>query len=294
MVSFSVLAAVVVMSGVAERAAGVDAPCLEYAACYKEAYLHHSHLEIHHYDHDTRSASSCLPVCLEYRPSTQLVMAKIIEMNERLVCGCGDKEALGSGRGATEDLVGCNPCPDGEEKCGGAVTVSIYRVEQSGKCRKGLHPYPLIATTATTTTITTTTTTPGLHEGELVIEPSSKVEFLGYVEVSSDERSALRLHLLPSAGGEAERCLSICMTQDSQQHYGFLRPFGGVVLCGCGTRDFFTRLTNPLKKDPTADNPFGNADTFVVYRAGAAPCPLLHPGLALVAAAAVVMGTRAY
>lgn len=230
MVSLIVAAAVVVMSGGAGRAASSAVPCLEYAACYNEMYLHHNHMTILHEDHAVRTASSCLPICLESRPSSQLVMAKIIDMNERLVCGCGDKEALGSGKGTTNDLSRCDSCPDGTEKCGGVDTVSIYRVVESGRCREGLHSYPQ----TTTITTTTTTTTPSSNEGDLVIEPSSKVNFLGYIELGSRERSGLRVHLQQRAGDEAERCLTKCISEDAEYRYGFLRPLGGAVYCGCG------------------------------------------------------------
>lgn len=231
MVFLSVLATVIAMSRVAGLVASSDVSCLEYVTCYKEVYLHQSHMEIHHYDHSLRTASSCLPVCLERRPSTQLVMAKIIDMNERLVCGCGDNEALGSGNGSTEDLFACNRCPEGTEKCGGLRTVSIYRVKRSGECRL----IPTNATTTTTTTKTTTTTTEeSHHDDDLVIESSSKVHLLGYMELSSSERAVLQSRLQSRSGNAVERCLAFCVTQDSRQRYGFMKPIGDAVFCGCG------------------------------------------------------------
>lgn len=97
--------------------------------CHRDddKYINFRRLEIHHWDLPERSVVACGDLCLQLHPSTELVFAKIIDMNEMLVCGCGDSAAVyGNGAGVMGDS--CFLCPDGDQKCGGPSSVSVYEV----------------------------------------------------------------------------------------------------------------------------------------------------------------------
>ena len=219
-------------------AVGQAAPCLEYLACYDEDYLDYSHMQILHYDVFHRTASSCLPLCLEARPTSLVVMAKMVELNERLVCGCGENQALGNGTGSVRDWFGCDRCPEGEEKrekCGGQMTISVYRVEHSGECRAGLHPGPPISTpptTPTTTTTTLTTTTQDSDQTQQGTKTTSKLKFLGCIKAASVRQHVL-WSFLSRTRHEADQCFATCAATRPRK-YIFLRIAGNNIFCGCG------------------------------------------------------------
>lgn len=111
----------------------IAADCLKPLFCHDdEDYINFNRLVIHHWDLPERTAVACGDLCLQLHPSTQWVFAKVIDMNEMLVCGCGDSTAVyGNGAGEMDDTFACYYCPDGNQKCGGPRSVSVYELDRS-------------------------------------------------------------------------------------------------------------------------------------------------------------------
>ena len=107
--------------------------CLQLLRCQNANTFNFDSMEIHHADLPERSAAACGHLCLRQRPSASLVMAKLSSINEQLVCGCGDYEALPSLTMSDVPSRCLQPCPDGKDSCGGPSVVSVYQVDSGRK-----------------------------------------------------------------------------------------------------------------------------------------------------------------
>lgn len=103
----------------------------EFLGCFKEATLSYDDMMyIEHVDHRYRSVSSCFRVCQNLHKSTTAVYTKMIEMNERLVCGCDTRSKDLIPVGTRVESSFCDEgCPDGGGSCGSLkrTVVSAYR-----------------------------------------------------------------------------------------------------------------------------------------------------------------------
>ncbi|XP_045608065.2 uncharacterized protein [Procambarus clarkii] len=143
--------------------AWIDAACLNYISCYNDLYLNQENFVTLHSSLEERSAVSCATLCLQRWPETQLVMAKLVDVNERLSCGCGDKQAVSDPSGTVNDFYDCYVCPDGDnQKCGSEKTTSVYEVENTNHSCPRVHlTIPEKLNLTSTSTIIPTTASPG-------------------------------------------------------------------------------------------------------------------------------------
>lgn len=214
--------------------------CLNYLSCYNENYLDNDRLEFHHKDHDVRSATSCGELCIREDPSTRLVLVKIIDMNERLVCACGDESALGNRSGTMDDFFYCSECPDDyHQKCGGSVTASVYQVYQNdGACRADkittLPVRPPVPTTSTTVSPPPPPSSPNTPAEAAMGEPN--VSFFGCYHDQDINMASVDLLLLNDSDTTVRSCADACNAKDpDDESLLYLTKWNGTsLLCGCG------------------------------------------------------------
>lgn len=104
--------------------------CLQLFSCQIDSAFNFGFMKILHADLPEPSAAACSDLCQRHRPGTQLVMAKLISFNERLVCGCGGEEALRTPLGLSSGICSYQ-CPVGGGSCGGPTAVSVYQLNRS-------------------------------------------------------------------------------------------------------------------------------------------------------------------
>ncbi|KAK3854599.1 hypothetical protein Pcinc_038936 [Petrolisthes cinctipes] len=144
---------------------GLDTVCLNHYGCFKDQYLDWIYItNTLQSRQEERSAVTCASACLHSYPDTELVLVKLVGVNELLNCGCGSQLALGNGSGLAQDHYDCYVCPDVDnQKCGSDKTFSVYLVHHNdavGHCeRLELELNTINTTTPTTTTITAPTKT---------------------------------------------------------------------------------------------------------------------------------------
>ncbi|XP_042224429.1 uncharacterized protein LOC121868187 [Homarus americanus] len=137
------------------RLATLDAACLNSLFCYDDLYLNRGSFVMLYSNLEKRSAVTCAVVCLQRWPETSIVMAKLVDVNQRLGCGCGDDTALSNHSGTVHDYYDCYVCPDGDnQKCGSERTTSVYRVEHNSELCARVHFTLPEVINYTTTTIT--------------------------------------------------------------------------------------------------------------------------------------------
>ncbi|XP_071518279.1 uncharacterized protein [Panulirus ornatus] len=236
----------------------LDPSCLRYLSCHSDIRnIDFQQLEIHFWDLPERSAEACAGQCLALRPSTQLVLAKMIAMNERLVCGCGDPETIAGQGGVLNDSQFCSPCPDGEHKCGGVVSVSVYSIARA--CR----PTPTPATGVDTTAATERLVPHGLsYSGcfrEEGVVPSTTVAYL-----RSPKRSVVA-------------CANYCRKQTEDRDLVVLvsyRKTQDRLICSCGRSDMSLASASRLEDSrcqtvcPDGGDVCGGPDAVSVYSSG--------------------------
>ncbi|XP_042218041.1 uncharacterized protein LOC121863447 [Homarus americanus] len=208
---------------------GVAAWRLNYLACYNEDYLDYAHLEIFFLDLEERSATECARHCLQQRPSTQLVMAKMIQQNERLVCGCGDEAALGNKTGSVDDFFRCQICPEGHQKCGGTGTTSIYQLDYNN------HTTPTTTEAPTTTTDSTTISTTTPSEDPVVV-------YVGCYREEGINTTFITPLYLRRWDGDALQCFRNCTNEYPHLDYYFLTLVNENEYCACGSEEALRTL----------------------------------------------------
>ncbi|XP_027235793.2 uncharacterized protein [Penaeus vannamei] len=230
--------------------------CLDYKYCYNEDFLNYDKLEIHHEDHEERSATTCAMLCLREDPETLLVFAKVIDMNERLVCGCGGQAALGNGSGTMNDFF-CKTCPDSEEKCGGESSISVYLIlHKEGECDE-----PETTTRQTTTTptkvVTVETTQPSTH--------INLFQLGCYTD--GDVQEELAYLNVPEATVNA--CAATCNRVYPEKDLYLVKRNGTGLLCGCGHESSLSASTQVAESEcdfRCSDSlPCGGRDSFSAY-----------------------------
>lgn len=202
--------------------------CLQYMSCYNEAFVIYDKLEIHHEDHEVRSATVCAGLCLREDPETPMVFVKVIEMNERLVCGCGDETALGNRSGTLNDFFYCKKCPDSEEKCGGMSSISVYLIlHKEDECDEPRTTVEQKTTPSTTTTATEATT----KETTL---PSTQEDLLLVGCYRDINVTQVELTYLSDPEATVNACATTCSRNYPEKELYMAKYNGTGLLCGCG------------------------------------------------------------
>ncbi|XP_045119307.1 uncharacterized protein LOC123509179 [Portunus trituberculatus] len=133
--------------------------CIHHLGCYRDSFLHLHHVSTFHSLHTERNAENCVKLCLQKDLRSQIVLVKLVSVDDLLTCGCGGHEALGNRSGLTFDLSSCYLCPDSlREHCGSELTSSAYQINwfKGDPCHRVLVIPPAITTTATAATVTAT------------------------------------------------------------------------------------------------------------------------------------------
>ncbi|XP_064106062.1 uncharacterized protein LOC135215397 [Macrobrachium nipponense] len=209
--------------------------CLDYLACYNELFMNYSQFEIYFEDLAVRTANACGDFCQGRQPEAPLVMAKMIPMNERLVCGCGGEGALGNYSGVVEDDLFCKKCPDGSrQKCGGAETVSIYRrISDDEDCDKDTYGVPSLMVPTTTVKPTGSPTVVSMIH-------------IGCYDESNINQSPVALYHMMWPQTSIDECSTICRSTAFHTSHLILKLLSeSELLCGCGSHG---SIGEPLAK----------------------------------------------
>ncbi|XP_053631659.2 uncharacterized protein [Cherax quadricarinatus] len=238
------------------------AACLNHLFCYNDLYLDHSRFVTIHSDLAERSAVTCGTLCLQRWPETHLVLAKLVDVNQLLACGCGSQLAVGNLSGKVNDYYDCYVCPDGDnQKCGSEKTTSVYEVEHTNHSCRRVHltvPEKIIFTSTTTTstdpptthvthsispwqnssmnytkieTMRKTTT----HLASRKLSGSPTLGYLGCYEEMMINESAVVTTLLQRPGVNITHCARSCLlTHPSTQVFLLKLLNMDRIYCGCG------------------------------------------------------------
>lgn len=142
---------------------GLDTKCLNYTACYEDQYIDWNYVDVTlESRHEERSAVTCAVECLQRNPDTQLVLVKLVGVDELLNCSCGSDLAMLGNGAEQQDNYDCYVCPDVEnQKCGSDKTYSLYLVHHyvndDPSCNGGFY-IDWKTTNSSTTTIMPTST----------------------------------------------------------------------------------------------------------------------------------------
>ncbi|XP_047489784.1 uncharacterized protein LOC125039655 [Penaeus chinensis] len=237
--------------------------CLHYMSCYNEAFLVYDKFEIHHEDHEVRSASVCAGLCLREDPETPMVFVTVIKMNERLVCGCGDEAALGNRSGTLNDFY-CKKCPDSEEKCGGMGSISVYFiVHKEDECGE-----PGTTARQTTTPTTSTATTKTITKEPT--QPSTQEDLL-LLGCYRDSVTQVELAYLSDPEATVNACAATCNRTYPEKEMYMVKYNGTGLLCGCGHESSLSESSQAPESEcdfrcGDSSLPCGGIDSFSAYR----------------------------
>ncbi|XP_068232348.1 uncharacterized protein [Palaemon carinicauda] len=241
-----------------------NSSCLDYLACYNELFMDYTKFEIYFEDLDVRAADTCGDLCQKLRPQASLVMVKMIAMNERLVCGCGDNESLGNYSGIVDDSQLCDGCPDGSQQCGGASTVSVYRLVLGAEdCNQESYDVPSL-------TLPATTVRPTGNPRVLVTTSAIGLTHVGCYDEDSVSQSLVAYHYMVWPQTSVEECFAICNSSSLTSIIALKLLNENQLLCGCGSRD---TLGEPLAETDCSQGSATNkkcqfncpANTYSVY-----------------------------
>lgn len=200
--------------------------CINYMSCYNENFLDYDHLEIYHEDLEESSATACAEVCARERPAMLLVFAKLIELNERLACGCGDEAALGNRSGTLSEYL-CEKCPDSNQMCGGHESISVYQIyHKEGECKEVSTAMRQTTSTPATTTINTST-----------VETTQPTPLMDIVHVGcyrDDSMVQVDLVYLQSSSATVYTCAVNCKRENPHEDLYMIKHNATGLLCGCG------------------------------------------------------------
>ncbi|XP_042218040.1 uncharacterized protein LOC121863446 [Homarus americanus] len=220
-------------------ASGLNSCCLKPLYCYsdKPGPINFNHLEIHHWDLPERSAAACGTLCLQLRPSTQLVFTKMIEMNERLVCGCGDRSAITSEDYVMNGFFACRLCPDGKQQCGGPNAVSVYELDRA-------------------------------------VTVSHNLESVGCFQVVDIKRT-YNVTYLKEPNRSVNACAQHCRTVSPDNHLTIVQyqntQSESSLFCSCGSNDAVLKDVSPVNESecwwicPDGGSACGGPNTYSIY-----------------------------
>lgn len=233
---------------------GSETACLNYVTCYDDMFLDPYTFTIYHPNAEERSAVSCASICLQRRRETRLVLAKLVDVSERLICGCADGPLLDlSNRSAIlNDYYNCFLCPDADnQKCGSEKTSSVYEIDYTNHSCPRVYltvPEEVNLTTSTASSSVTTvpllpsiTSTPDTTTNHTTAPPairtpgSPPLDLLGCFPEDHVNNSAVVTMFLQWPGVNVTHCARNCTATYPDSDLFLVKLLNTHRLyCGCG------------------------------------------------------------